>query len=477
MKKIFFYITLALMVTNLFSCKDEDDTQISGEGGKLTGIWLAEEADETYNAIQITEDGRIERVWLEGESVERATGHADAIITEIDDSSLDLFAVKGEGTAKYKLSTTVTFYEGKFVGCNRLYLSSDDIEGLEEGAYYLQLPALNPGMESIEVERDEDLMGEWVQSFGDNSYEFSESSIVVNGYSYKDWYTSDGMLYLSTNVGDLEFYLEIPYRIEEGALDMDGTTYIRPSDKVVGEPGDLEGVWMKCNSSYLYYVDNSLYYGMKVDADGNLTNPRFSTSLSLDNSKVKKEMIITSASDGKFTAETKSGSTKGTYSVDTVVFFSQNAKKYVKMVHLQILSSGYSYNLAGDNNSATSLVGHYLKVIEPDGSYCDISSVASNLIGTWSLDFYSETESGTQYFIFNQDGTMCIRSKYDDGKVTNDYYYYGPAFLSSVLSELYIRPTNNTTDAYENTFEWFISGTTLYIRFKGESHWFFYEKQ
>lgn len=473
MKKILFCLSLTVLVLNLFSCKDEDDELCLGTGGSLTGVWLVENGDELYDGLVITPEGRIERVRVSGAAYERTSDYAEGIITKEEGHSLGIKGVDSEGSARFEMGPVVRVYDGKYVLCERMYLTSSMVAGTEYGAYFVKIPELNPSMELGSVEHDERLMGEWVQPFGDGRVSFASSYVEMTGMTVIDWCTQDGEVYfLYSYYGHLISSAQ-NYSIRDGKLTIGDQSYVRKEDLPKGDAGELGGLWLKTDSKMFYYRDGTMF-GLKIDADGNTTNPRVSTELNVDESNVRKELVITSAKDGAFTAESNNGTVKGTYRIDTMMVFQSNT--YLKLVHLQILSSEYVFNLGQGDNSNTSFIGHYSRLLNADQSlYNMLDCLDSNLIGKWGHSF-SGTRSGTEYLIFSSDGTVRLFTDYTTGTDTNTYYYWGTESQGESAAILRMRLETNPTDANEGIYSFHVVNNTLYLRPQGEDGYFVFLK-
>lgn len=470
MKNIWLYLLMSFFAIGASSCKDEDDDIITGDGGSLAGVWLAEvsgddEAGSSNQGLLISNDGKIERIKLDGSSYQLMSDRTEAIITSIGNNTLGLTGVKGNGNGEYSLSESISIEDGKYTRVPRMYLSSNMVQGTSANNYYVKLKNLNPDMTTSQMEHDPQLFGEWTQSFGSNTYSISATSMSVNGAKVSDWCTSNGKLYLLTSYNGLLMNSEYAYSISNGKLKIGTNEYVKKGNEIKGNAGELAGLWLKSTSDYKYYQDANKMYGLMVDANGSVTNPRVSTELSIDNSNTKNELIITSAKNGEFTAVSKAGANvTGKYKIDTVMVFMTNA--YYKLEHLQITSSTYNFNLSTGTSSSTTFTGHYVHILDKNGEYCDMNAIDADLVGTWKSSF----DDGVETFTFTKEGTLTISTKFYDGSSRLLAFKWGTDIKGY---KLYLRDFD---DSGEYMYEYFISDNTFYFK-DNNGIWCMYDRQ
>lgn len=476
MKNIWLYLLMSFWAIGVSSCKDEDDDIIAGNGGVLTGVWVAEtsgdeETGEFGDGLLISKDGKIERIKVVGESYEYVSDYTEAIITDvISDKSLKLKGVRGNGTGDYELSETISVIDGKYASTPRLYFKSSIVQGTSGNDYYVKLKSLNPDMVTSEVERDSRIFGEWVQSFGDQTCTISTNSMIKNGVLMADWCTSGGKLYYLSSYGDMVFNSSSEYSISNGVLKIGNTEFVKKENAIKGNPGELAGLWVKTTSDLKYYQDGNMF-GLMVDENGLVTNPRVSTTLTIDNSNIRNELIITSAKNGAFTAKSKTGANvTGKYKLDTVVVFMSSA--YFKVEHLQITSSSYNFNLASGTNSATTFTGDYIHVLDKNGESCDVSAIDKDLVGDWKCTY----DEGVEIFSFTESGILTISSQLINGSNRTLVFNWGSDLKGYSSHKLYLKNFNSTGEYVYEYFIYISDKNTFYFK-DDDGVWWMYERQ
>jgi hypothetical protein len=224
MKKIhLLYLTLLAICISFGSCKDEEEMMICGKGGVLAGIWGLVDEDDVYigednlqYGISISVDGKIQRVRFSGTMCEPFNDYVDGIIQLIARNAIKVLGQNGEGFAPIALDTIFKEKGNRLMPFMRLRLENqndekvDGISVFDSGSELDKAPFPIAGTYIKECRYDDfldlimkwkslQLLGEWNQRFGTNSFSFTSVDGKINGNHFADWSTKNGVLYILTD--------------------------------------------------------------------------------------------------------------------------------------------------------------------------------------------------------------------------------------------------------------------------------------
>lgn len=211
---IIFILAIATSIT-FYSCKDEDDSPMTGDGGVLTGVWTlldpsTENPYETETAsygLKIKSDGKIQTVKISNGKISETRDYAIGMIMNFNGNSFDVKGIDKDGKGQFQLDTTIRIVDNKkFVPYLAMRLSStvfskeyfSDINIKVDGGYYLKDYDHNSSMSQISAQRDSKLYGDWTLQDQDlkTLYSFSADKMSINDKKMIDWCTNKGYLYV-----------------------------------------------------------------------------------------------------------------------------------------------------------------------------------------------------------------------------------------------------------------------------------------
>lgn len=493
MRRIKYYITLLAVVCSLYSCKEEDDQAMVGTGANLTGVWtllsdegpLTDENGLSYG-MRITEDGKIQKVKFSGTSVIPLSDHAEGIITSHSGNSFHVTGIDGEGIGKYTMDTVLRVIDNKYTACIQMQFYAGVPDAVPSDSeypisnIYIKESSANPTMQSLPIERDNNLFGEWVEQFGSGTYAIDATGMVKNGAQVLDWCTYKDQLYILHTVLGATFEVVLYYNVSADKLITNSSStgrqeFVRKGMEVKGDAGVLGGIWLKTDKDhYINWINNSTAYGLNIKSDGNVHKAIAVSngSSSTVSSYTSPTFIMTSAKNGKFTALTPNGEISGTYKKDSIIVFQNNKAQLIE--DLEIISD-YTFYLDENKTSALSFNGHYLRVTFVDGTEFNPNNCYdANLIGIWSRIYVdSEYDDNVkESFEFKKDGTqvysllLLSSGGYGESvdywatmKKDGKYYLYNKLKSTGKIS----------------VYEYLVSGSDFYFK-DNAGNWFTYSK-
>ncbi len=490
MRRIKYYFTLLAVVCSLYSCKDEDDQAMVGTGANLTGVWtllsdegpLTDENGLSYG-MRITEDGKIQKVKFSGTSVVPLSDHAEGIITSHSGNSFHVTGIDGEGVGNYTMDTVIRVIDNKYASCIQMKFYAGVPDAVPSDSEYpisntyIKESSANPTMQSLPVERDSKLYGEWVEQFGTGTYTIDATGMVQNGAQILDWCTYKGKLYTLHTILDATYEVALNYSVSDDKLVTNSSStgkkeYVRKGTEVNGDAGVLGGIWLKTDKNHsVKWLDNYAY-GLSINYDGNVykTVAVSNGATSSFSRYATSSFIMTSAKDGKFTALTPNGEISGTYKKDSMIIFQNNRAQVIE--DLEIISD-YTFYLDENKTSAMSFNGHYIRVTFVNGAQFDPDNCLDDeLIGEWSSTFIDidRDDYCSETFNFKSDGTLIFSYSYESGESAKSDYYWATIVEDGKL-HLYLK-YKPTGDIY--VYEYFTSGDDFYI--KQDGNWLKYSK-
>lgn len=211
---IIFILAIATSIT-FYSCKDEDDSPLTGDGGVLTGVWtlLNPETENPYEngsasyGLNIKPDGKIQTVKIKNNALNVTCDYAIGMITGFNGNKFSIKGINNDGKGQYQFDTTIRIVDNKkFVPYLAMHLTSDifgkeyfaDIDAKVDGGYYLKDYDNNSSMSRLEAKRDANLYGDWTLQDQDlkTLYSFSADKMSINDKKMIDWCTNKGHLYV-----------------------------------------------------------------------------------------------------------------------------------------------------------------------------------------------------------------------------------------------------------------------------------------
>ncbi len=215
MKKIhLLYLTLLAICILVGSCKDEEEEMTYGKGGILTGIWglvdddgLYVGEDDSQYGINISYDGKIQRVRFSGTEYEPFNDYVDGIIQQIYPKMLIVLGNEGEYYLPFMMDTIVKEDANRLAPFMRLHLTDNPIDTNADDAEldkapfpvsgtYIKRCVFTDEIERLISGRDAHLFGEWKQQFGTDSIAIFSFSGSINGHRITDWYARGNVLYI-----------------------------------------------------------------------------------------------------------------------------------------------------------------------------------------------------------------------------------------------------------------------------------------
>ncbi|MCQ2200332.1 MAG: hypothetical protein MJZ19_11550, partial [Paludibacteraceae bacterium] len=417
--KIFFHCLLAFsLAAGVTSCKEEDDgEEIVGKPGKLEGEWTS----LSYGCdLSISKNGRIQMLTYSDE-VMIEPDHAIGIIQKASNNRLSIYTQSGIVSGTYHFDTIVDIQNSRLRGVQIMELNCPKlVEGdVSASGRYTKMSDSEP----IILPVYSDILGTWSNQFSGESYVFNSDG---TGYQTKttnsfDWVFYKGVLYIHKK--GASSYEKVPFSISGDNLTIKTLTLSK--SEIKGEPGIMQGVWLKANESS-FYIYNGYYYGVRVKSDGSVVTVRQQKGSSTLSESSAPELIITSVSleDKTFKAVCADGEIEGTASYTYNFYFDD---KYV--IHKQFMMT-VSFGKAFSLNSYTSYFipsgGTYIMTENADGTAFDFKAQDSQFVKSWRRSGIEELE----YLTLKADGTG-----YKLGVDSDEYvqYYWGVAGQNIVL--------------------------------------------
>lgn len=422
--KIFFHCLLAFpLAAGVTSCKEEDDDEaVIGNAGPLEGEWIP----VSYGPdLSISKDGRIKLLAYSDDEMVTESDHAIGIIQKASKNRLSVYTLSGEASGTYSFDTTIAVLGSRLAAVQTMELKcSKLVDGsFSASGKYTKLSDSEP----IVLPVYSDLLGIWSNQFSGESYVFNSDG---TGYQTKttnsfDWVFYKGVLYIHKK--GAYSYETVPFSISGDNLTITrgGKTLTLSKSEIKGEPGIMQGVWLKANESS-FYIYNGYYYGVRVKSDGSVVTVRQQKGSSTLSESSAPELIITSVSleDKTFKAVCADGEIEGTASYTYNFYFDD---KYV--IHKQFMMT-VSFGKAFSLNSYTSYFipsgGTYIMTENADGTSFDFKAQDSQFVKSWRRSGIEELE----YLTLKADGTG-----YKLGVDSDEYvqYYWGVAGQNIVL--------------------------------------------
>lgn len=400
--KIFFYcLLLASFAIGVSSCKEEDDDEIVGNAGKLEGEWTS----MSYGFdLSISKDGRIKMLTYSDEEVATAPDHAIGIIQKASNNRLSVYTSSGVASGTYSFDTTITVKGNRLKGMQIMELDCSKLTegGISASGKYMRASDNN----SIDLPVYSDILGTWENQFKGDKYVFNSDGTGYLKYTTDkfDWVVYKGTLYLHKTGSYSYETASFSISGNDITITRNGTTVSMTKNLIVGNPGDMQGVWLKTNDGNAeekLYSYNNYYYGFYINKNGELwvSNQKKTSKTLLMPSN--PQMIITSVMDDAFTGVDVNGDVSGTlkFSVD----FWLNEDFVFEKNLLMTVSFSEPFSLSSSFNLSAN--GTYMQTENADGTDYDHNAQDSELVKSWKRyvgdepDVLSLKSDGTGYLL------------------------------------------------------------------------------
>ena len=316
--------------------------------------------------------------------------------------------------------------------------------------------------------RDAKLMGDWTTTFGTSNLTFTEQDIVGLNVLVSAWYSENDKIYVLSNYNVITYY----YKFDNDKLNIREesssawTTYMRPGSFTApqGNCGELGGLWAMSTSDFDFVYGNGNVDGLYFNTDGKIV-PTYISETALNSvSQSDAISVITSASNGSFTAIGPNGEFSGTYAIDTTIVFRDNMP--MLWIQLSITSSTLYFTI--DNHSWQTT---YVKLRDINGIAVYENCHDWNLSGIWTRQYYDESNNlFTEYFNFNNDSMYFYTVDKYGNRVVDQTNLWAAAYFGGANWLALKNPNVNNVSGYQ--YE--IYNNDLYIYANGS--WLQYQR-